>query len=247
MITNPLADCPAQTLHPTGLVARLRPGGGIEVRPDGVAHSSEQHAHLQTACAHIQSCLAQHLAVTKVIAVADTDEGIECFVIPASGHDNDHLLRDLKKHLRQQEDIRRLPKAIYLCEHFPLTPKGEVNIVQLRKAQRFSVEKVPPAGPTETAIADIWTRLLKRPAFDRNDSFFALGGNSILATQLVSRLRAQFSIDIPVSAVFEHQTIASLRVKVEALVAGAVSSLPSAQDNTTQEHSREDVLEEGEI
>jgi phthiocerol/phenolphthiocerol synthesis type-I polyketide synthase E len=67
-----------------------------------------------------------------------------------------------------------------------------------------------PADEVEEALYDIWCRLLKVEAFDGRQTFFSLGGNSLLATQLVFRLRKAFRLDVPLRTIFEAPTIEAL-------------------------------------
>ena len=66
---------------------------------------------------------------------------------------------------------------------------------------------------------------------DADDDFFALGGHSLLATRVISRLRSELRVDVPVKAIFEHPTVAALAVAVDRLSGTAledpvVSRLP---------------------
>ncbi|PHM73776.1 non-ribosomal peptide synthetase [Xenorhabdus kozodoii] len=71
-----------------------------------------------------------------------------------------------------------------------------------------------PLGEVETALAEIWQKLLKRPQIGRHDNFFVLGGHSLIAIQLLARLREQ-NIEIPLATLFTHPTLCEL--------AGAIS------------------------
>ncbi|MGA7437302.1 MAG: amino acid adenylation domain-containing protein [Luteibacter sp.] len=86
------------------------------------------------------------------------------------------------------------------------------------------VDALPPAGAVrpdapeelETGTSDeevmiaIWKGLLGRPSIDRDDDFFELGGNSLLATQLAGRIRDAFGVDVPVGTMLESPTVAGL-------------------------------------
>ena len=68
----------------------------------------------------------------------------------------------------------------------------------------------PPTTASEKLIAGIWKELLKRDGFSIHDSFFDLGGHSLLLIQLQSRLRCQFGHEIPMIELFQKPTIADM-------------------------------------
>jgi len=80
---------------------------------------------------------------------------------------------------------------------------------------------MPEAGsttltPTEQTIAQIWSEVLDVPTPDAMDDFFALGGRSLLAAKVASRLRAQLGRDVPVGLLFSHPKLADLAVALQA-------------------------------
>ncbi|WP_338805056.1 amino acid adenylation domain-containing protein [Xenorhabdus griffiniae] len=66
-----------------------------------------------------------------------------------------------------------------------------------------------PLGDVETALAEIWQKLLKREQIGRYDNFFALGGHSLIAIQLLARMREQ-DMEIPLATLFTHPTLCEL-------------------------------------
>jgi acyl transferase domain-containing protein len=77
-------------------------------------------------------------------------------------------------------------------------------------------EVVALASDTERQVAGVWSRLLGIGKIGRNDSFFDLGGNSLLAIQLASHLRKEFDIDLTIASLFESADLASLAAAVDA-------------------------------
>jgi acyl carrier protein len=77
---------------------------------------------------------------------------------------------------------------------------------------------VAPRTPTEQALAEIWAQILKMEQVGVHDNFFALGGHSLMATQVVSRVRNTFQVSLPLRSLFENPTVAELaRVAVDCL------------------------------
>ncbi|WOB49453.1 amino acid adenylation domain-containing protein [Xanthomonas hydrangeae] len=105
-----------------------------------------------------------------------------------------------------------LPSAWVVLPKLPLTANGKLD----RKAlpapdgQAFALRAYSaPTGPTECLVAAHWCRLLGLPQVGRDDDFFALGGQSLLAVRLLAQLSEQAQVRLPLSAVFEFPTLAA--------------------------------------
>ena len=98
---------------------------------------------------------------------------------------------------RTGKDIRRLLDA----QQKPAEPVGDIAIT----------------GPTETALYNIWSNLLLHGNFGRNDDFFTVGGNSLKAVQMVSRISGVFQVDIRLTEIFYKRTIAELSEYIDGL------------------------------
>ncbi len=86
---------------------------------------------------------------------------------------------------------------------------------------------VAPRSAAEERIAGVWQDMLEIGRVGVHDDFFSLGGHSLYATQIISRLRDHFQVELSLQAIFEHPTVAGLAGQVEALrAAGAVDVIP---------------------
>ncbi len=102
-------------------------------------------------------------------------------------------------------------------EKMPLTATGEIDRQQLRLHGDAAAARVAPRNDVERQMAKIWEEVLRVPAPGVNDNFFSLGGNSLLATQVISRLRDAFKVELPLRALFEKPTIAGLAGRLDGL------------------------------
>ncbi|MGH2709022.1 MAG: phosphopantetheine-binding protein, partial [Actinomycetota bacterium] len=111
-----------------------------------------------------------------------------------------------------------VPSALVFLDVLPLTPSGKLNRRALPAPEGRGVEEgyVPPRTPTEELLAGIWAEVLRQERVGRHDNFFALGGHSLVAIQVVSRVRDTFGVELPVRCVFESPTVAELSAAVEA-------------------------------
>ena len=103
------------------------------------------------------------------------------------------------------------PAAYVVVDEIPITANGKIDRSALPEPTIAPVtEYRKPAGETERVIAGLFERLLERGPIGADDSFFALGGHSLVATRLVAAIRAQLDVDINVREVFESGTVAGL-------------------------------------
>ena len=98
----------------------------------------------------------------------------------------------------------------------PLTPSGKINRRQLpAPALLKSAEKSLPVAESEKLMAQIWEHHLEAAPIGIDDNFFDLGGHSLLATRVVSRVRQDFGLELPLAALFEAPTITGLIAKLQ--------------------------------
>ncbi len=114
-----------------------------------------------------------------------------------------------------------MPSAFLLLEELPLTSNGKVDRAALPAASQMralsETEYLAPRNEVEEKLTAIWSEVLGISHIGIHDNFFTqLGGHSLTATQLVSRVRERFGIELPIRTLFEGPTIARLAQAVEA-------------------------------
>jgi aryl carrier-like protein len=94
---------------------------------------------------------------------------------------------------------------------FPLTPNGKLDTRALPAPQIVGEQDYrAPVSEHEKLVASLFESLTGASRVGLDDSFFALGGHSLLAMQLVSKVRTQTGVDLPLRALFERPTLASV-------------------------------------
>jgi phthiocerol/phenolphthiocerol synthesis type-I polyketide synthase E len=93
----------------------------------------------------------------------------------------------------------------------------------------------PPGTETEELLAALCATLLRIDRVGVHDSFFDLGGNSLLGMHLVERIRDAFGVDVPIAAIYEHATVADLALLIESLI---IDQIASSSGNTHEEQNR---------
>ena len=103
-----------------------------------------------------------------------------------------------------------VPAAVVVLRQLPLSPNGKLDRRALPAPARRAAAGRPPQGRTEELLATIWKEVLGLDRVSAEEDFFALGGHSLFATQVVSRIRSVLAVEVPLRAVFEAPTIAAL-------------------------------------
>jgi amino acid adenylation domain-containing protein len=125
---------------------------------------------------------------------------------PAS--DPRELAASLRSTLTSRLPAYMVPAAVTVVPRLPLTPHGKLDRAAL-PSPRFGAGRTGrgPRSAREEKLCRLFAEILGRPDVGPEDGFFELGGHSLMATRLVSRIRAEFKVEVPIQAVFESPTV----------------------------------------
>ncbi|NEO63568.1 MAG: methyltransferase domain-containing protein, partial [Moorea sp. SIO4G2] len=132
---------------------------------------------------------------------------------PLSSQFRKELIPQLREYLQSRLPEYMVPSGLMVLSQLPLTPNGKVDRKALPvpdMASSVLTEYVAPQTQTQKVLAEIWAEVLGIEQVGIHDNFFDLGGHSLMATQVVSRVRLALGIDIPLTTLFESSTIAQL-------------------------------------
>ncbi|MEP5728229.1 MAG: amino acid adenylation domain-containing protein [Sulfitobacter sp.] len=140
----------------------------------------------------------------------------------------------LNAHLAKTLPAYMIPRQIFVLDALPLTQNGKIDRAALQGATQTPLEALQdaeaPRPGLERRIADILCEVLDRPHISRRDSFFALGGHSLMANKAVLRLRAQLGMALSLRDFFAAQTVAALaRLGSDEAVKPASAIVPVAE------------------
>ncbi|MFB4309160.1 amino acid adenylation domain-containing protein [Actinomadura sp. GTD37] len=139
------------------------------------------------------------------------EKRLVAYVVAAPGQTLDP--EELRAHIRESLPESMVPAAVVVLDEMPLTPNGKVDVKALPKP-RLAIAPATayraPSGPAEEAVAAVFAELLGADRIGADDDFFALGGNSLIAMRVVSRVRRALDVELPVRALFEAPTVAGL-------------------------------------
>ncbi|HEU5378344.1 MAG TPA: amino acid adenylation domain-containing protein [Ktedonobacteraceae bacterium] len=131
---------------------------------------------------------------------------------------------ELRSFLERKLPEYMIPSAISILDSLPLTPNGKVDRKVLMSSGLTSLSVWEKAGTlprtsTEETLAALWTQVLGLRQVNIHANFFEIGGQSLLAVQLISRASEIFNVELPLRCLFEAPTIASLAMRIEQIYA----------------------------
>ena len=129
------------------------------------------------------------------------------------------MVDELRRHLADWVPEYMIPSLFVVLESLPRTASGKIDRLSLPAPQSGAdvgagAAYVAPRTPVEEAVAAIWADVLGVERVGVDDDFFALGGHSLLATQIVAQVRTDFSINLPLHALFSSPTVATLSEQI---------------------------------
>nr|BFF38238.1 hypothetical protein BACY1_00430 [Tenacibaculum mesophilum] len=137
---------------------------------------------------------------------------------PESLLQDEAFVIELKKFLKRKMPAYMIPSHFVHLEAMPLTVSGKIDRKSLEKRaiqSHANNECLEPKNDTETQLRAIWQYCLDIPKIGTNINFFELGGNSIKATQIMSKIHEIFAQKIPLKSIYNNPTIVELANFIE--------------------------------
>ncbi|GAA3083250.1 non-ribosomal peptide synthetase [Streptosporangium carneum] len=208
---------PGSRLYRSGDRARLRPDGRIEFLGRLDAQVKVRGHRIEPG--EIETRLLAHPKVSRAAVVARGDV-LAAYVVGGG------TAEELRAHLSSVLPRHLVPDAWVWLDTLPLTVSGKVDVAALpAPGPQAGAGHVPPRTDTEELVAEVWAEVLGLERVGALDDFFALGGHSLLAVRLVSRLRAETGVEVPIRTLFANATVETLALALEDLVAEALAEL----------------------
>ena len=216
-VPDPDAAQPGQRLYRSGDIGRWAPDGTIDYL--NRADSQVKVRGYRIELGEVEAVLASHPDVLDAAAAVRDDGGparLVAYFVPRPGVDSDRTAwtTELRAHFAAHVPEHMTPQAFVPLDALPTTPSGKVDRQALPPptAPRLvdAVEREAPSGDVEEAIAAIWREVLQVDDVSRTDDFFALGGTSLLAAQVMARLRDVLGAELGLSDFLRHPVVAEL-------------------------------------
>ncbi|UFZ08169.1 amino acid adenylation domain-containing protein [Bradyrhizobium ontarionense] len=218
-VPDPFSESPGARLYRTRDLARRRSDGKIDFL-GRVDEMIKLHG-FRIEPREIEVALLHHPAISKAAVIAREHPSgkrqLVAYVVPSLASGNGRSagpaeLEDIRRHLGEHLPLFMIPAAFCVVDALPLTANGKLDQRRL-PAPHWEVGPadhfIAARDPTEATIAAIWAGVLGHPRVSVTADFFAIGGDSILSVQIVSRCR-RAGLPIEPKDVFLHRTIAAL-------------------------------------
>jgi amino acid adenylation domain-containing protein len=195
-------------LYRTGDLARRLPDGRLDDL--GRIDHQVKVRGFRIEPGEIEAALRRHPEVREA-AVVPRSEGSERSL--AAWVVGEASPEELRSFLRETLPPYLVPASIAFLDRLPLTPNGKVDrraLAQRAPEPRPAAAGAPPRTELEGTLAAIWAELLGLERVGRDDSFFDLGGHSLLLSRLQGVLGERLGREVPLLALFEHPTVAAL-------------------------------------
>jgi aryl carrier-like protein len=207
-VANPFGMAGSR-MYRTGDLARWRRDGVLEFL--GRADHQVKLRGFRIEPGEIEAVLLRHPAVAQAVVVAREDapgqKRLVAYVV--AGADREIDVAALRGQLGASLPDYMVPSGIVVLASFPLTPNGKLDRGGLPAPDLTPQVVRLPRTPQEEVLCALYAEVLGVARVGIDDSFFALGGDSIMSIQLVSRAR-KAGLEITPRAVFQHQTVAAL-------------------------------------
>ncbi|GGS23237.1 hypothetical protein GCM10010269_72630 [Streptomyces humidus] len=224
-VPSPFGD---GTLFRSGDLAAHLPDGSL--RFIGRADSQVQLRGYRIEPGEVQTALCGHPDVRDAVVFAEDDR-----LVGVVQSEQALSTTELRGHLSQRLPSYMVPSLFHVVRTIPLTVNGKVDVKELRArtAEAAAPARREPRTGTAAELATVWCDLLDVPAVGEDDSFFGLGGHSMLVVRLIGEIADRFGAELPIKTLFETPRLGDLADLIDA-APGRRGTAPAAPEPTVR-------------
>lgn len=208
----------------TGDIGRILPNGSLEHL--GRKDSTIKIRGLKADLSEIEAVLANHSNLQEVVVVAhdkpSSEKVIVAYYVQKQGLDT--KVPELRTYLAEKLPKHMVPTSFVGLEALPLTATGKVNRRELPKPGKarpdLASPYLAPRNDMERTLSRIWSEVLDLDEVGVCDNFLDIGGHSLAATRIVSRVVAQFQTEIALQSLFLCPTVAEMAAEIDRHLGG---------------------------
>lgn len=216
-IPNPFATTDQVRMYKTGDLASWLPDGNIQFL--GRMDTQVKVRGFRIELTEIEGALQEHTGISQAVvlaaAAANDQQRLLAFVVGAQTLKAEELRQSLVSQLPDY----MIPALFFFLAEIPFTPNGKINRAKLLTwaTQQQTETDIYQAPKTEfeEIIQDIWLEVFQLDKIGTQVDFIQLGGDSLLAIRLISRINTAFELQLPANLIFQHPNIAEMAIQVE--------------------------------
>ncbi|BCL84580.1 non-ribosomal peptide synthetase [Ktedonobacteria bacterium brp13] len=240
-IADPFGAEEGARLFKTADLARYRADGAIEFL-GRIDYQVKIHG-IRIELGEIEAALSQHPQVQSVVVLAREDVPGDKRLVAYLVTKEEVAESTWRAYLGQRLPAYMIPSTFMQLDALPLNSNGKVDrrALPIPEQGRSQVEYLAPRTPLEEQLAQIWAQVLDTERVGVLDNFFDLGGHSLKATQIISRIRQIFGVIIPLRSLFEDSTVAAQASVLEELLwqQEDISSVSALQSISSEKHQEQ--------
>ncbi|NOQ24221.1 MAG: amino acid adenylation domain-containing protein, partial [Bacteroidales bacterium] len=205
-----------ERLYKTGDLARWLPDGDIEFL--GRIDHQVKIRGFRIELGEIESVLQKHENIKESVVLAREENG-EKYLCAYLVGEKDFNQEEIRRHLSESLPDYMIPSYFVQLEKLPLTSNGKVNRKTLPSPEiKAGDDYVAPSNSIEENLVEIWSEVLniEKEEISTRANFFAIGGHSLKAVIVASRVHALFNVDITIKEIFSYPTIKDIAIIIEA-------------------------------
>ncbi|WP_406726989.1 non-ribosomal peptide synthetase [Streptomyces sp. GD-15H] len=236
---DPYGGEPGARLYRTGDRARFWADGTIEFL--GRQDDQVKIRGFRVELGEIEACLATLPDVASAVAAVHgtaPDLRLAAYVVPRPGTLADPAA--LRAELADRLPPYMVPAQVTVLDALPTTANGKLDRAALPAPDPGDADRVPyvaPRTPVEEVVAALWAEVLGVDRIGADDDFFGLGGHSMLATQVVARLKSDLQVSVAPLGMLNHPTLAGFSGLVEKALLEQIEAGETDGADGTGEHS----------
>ncbi len=212
-LKNPFSDDPYSRLYKTGDLARYLPDGNIEYL--GRIDNQVKIRGFRIELGEIEVILTEHPQIREAVVIDREDSShlkqLVAYIVTPPGTPS-LAASDLRRFLQEKLPEYMVPSNFIVLEKIPLTLNGKIDrhALPAPSGNELKAAYVAPRTPIEELLTNVWSDVLEQQKISIHDDFFERGGHSLLGTQVISRIRDLFSVEISLRQLYESPTVVSL-------------------------------------
>ncbi|KAG0232171.1 hypothetical protein BGW41_001961, partial [Actinomortierella wolfii] len=211
-LPDPFSNMTGARMYKTGDMVRYLPDGNVEFLGRNDFQIKIRGYRIELG--EIESRLVGHKLVKNAAVLPVGDGDAKRLIAYVSADSSQQLTNTLREYLALSLPEYMIPSDFVWLDHFPLTVRGKIDrsalpLYDLGSVVSNQADYTPPQNDLEELLATLWSELLKVERIGRNDNFFMLGGNSLIAIGMIERLR-RLGYSMSVRTLFETPVLHAL-------------------------------------